>query len=398
MYVCCNDKFNFILKEKLNKISEQILNGFKNKIVHPILTIIIPTFNEVNNISKIVEKLESALSTVKYKIIFVDDESNDGTINKIRLLEAQKSNISLLLRIGRRGLSGACIEGMLISKTELIAVIDCDLQHDEKKLSEMVNKFRANKNLDLVIGSRHTKHGRSEDGFNKFRKLGSDFAILLTKKLLRIQTTDPMSGFFMVKKNSLFQVIDKLQPNGFKILADIVACSNRTQKKWEIAEVGYEFKRRISGQSKMSIIIILEFLSLILSHLSRGILSIRFILFGMVGLSGVFVQLFTTFLCLNLSIQPYVTAHSIGVFMAMTSNYYFNNLLTYKDRSLKGFGFFKGLLSFYLICSAGALANIAIAKLFFDYTEIWVLSSLMGAILGAVWNFIFSSIFTWKAR
>ena len=262
----------------------------------------------------------------------------------------------------------------------------------------MVNKFQAQQNLDLVIGSRHTKHGKSEDGFNKFRKLGSDFAILLTKKLLRIQTTDPMSGFFMVKKNSLFQVIDKLQPNGFKILADIVACSNRTQKKWEIAEVGYEFKRRISGQSKMSIIIILEFLSLILSHLSRGILSIRFILFGMVGLSGVFVQLFTTFLCLNLSIQPYVIAHSIGVFMAMTSNYYFNNLLTYKDRSLRGFSFFKGLLSFYLICSAGALANIAIAKLFFDYTEIWVLSSLMGAILGAVWNFIFSSIFTWKAR
>ena len=370
----------------------------KNKIVHPILTIIIPTFNEVNNISKIVEKLESALSTVKYKIIFVDDESNDGTINKIRLLEAQKSNITLLLRIGRRGLSGACIEGMLISKTELIAVIDCDLQHDEKKLLEMVNKFRAQQNLDLVIGSRHTKNGKSEDGFNKFRKLGSDFAILLTKKLLRIQTTDPMSGFFMVKKNSLFQVIDKLQPNGFKILADIVACSNRTQKKWEIAEVGYEFKRRLSGQSKMSIIIILEFLSLILSHLSRGILSIRFILFGMVGLSGVFVQLFTTFLCLNLSIQPYVIAHSISVFIAMTSNYYFNNLLTYKDRTLRGSSFFKGLLSFYLICSAGALANIAIAKLFFDYTEIWVLSSLMGAILGAVWNFIFSSIFTWKVR
>ena len=366
--------------------------------MHPILTIIIPTFNEVNNISKIVEKLESALSTVKYKIIFVDDESNDGTINKIRLLEAQKSNISLLLRIGRRGLSGACIEGMLISKTELIAVIDCDLQHDEKKLLEMVNKFQAQQNLDLVIGSRHTNHGKSEDGFNKFRKLGSDFAILLTKKLLRIQTTDPMSGFFMVKKNSLFQVIDKLQPNGFKILADIVACSNRTQKKWEIAEVGYEFKKRTSGQSKMSIKIILEFLGLILSHLSRGILSIRFILFGMVGLSGVFVQLFTTFLSLNLSIQPYVIAHSIGVFMAMTSNYYFNNLLTYKDRSLRGFSFFKGLLSFYLICSAGALANIAIAKLFFDYTEIWVLSSLMGAILGAVWNFIFSSIFTWKVR
>ena len=148
----------------------------------------------------------------------------------------------------------------------------------------------------------------------------------------------------------------------------------------------------------MSLIVILEFLGLILSHLSRGLLSIRFILFGMVGLSGVFVQLFTTFLCLNLSIQPYVIAHSIGVFMAMTSNYYFNNLLTYKDRSLAGSSFFKGLLSFYLICSAGALANIAVAKLCFDYTEIWVLSSLMGAILGAVWNFIFSSIFTWKAR
>ena len=158
----------------------------KNKIEFPILTIIIPTFNEVNNIPKIVEKLESALSKVKYQIIFVDDESNDGTINKIRSLEAQKSNISLLLRIGRRGLSGACIEGMLISNTILIAVMDCDLQHDEKKLLEMVNKFQDKHNLDLIIGSRHTKNGRSEDGFNKFRKLGSDFAILLTKKLEKI--------------------------------------------------------------------------------------------------------------------------------------------------------------------------------------------------------------------
>ena len=362
------------------------------------LTVVIPTFNEVENIPMILKKIENTLKNVTFEIIFVDDNSNDGSIEKIRELELEKRNISLLHRIGRRGLSGACIEGMLAAKSGLVAIIDCDLQHDDTKLIDMLEKFDNQKNLDLVIGSRHNDTGKSKDGFNTIRKLGSDFAIFLTKKLLRIQTTDPMSGFFMVKKKSLLQIINKLQPNGFKILADIIACSNRNPKKWEITEVGYEFKKRTSGQSKMSLIVILEFLGLILSHLSRGLLSIRFILFGMVGLSGVFVQLFTTFLCLNLSIQPYVIAHSIGVFMAMTSNYYFNNLLTYKDRSLAGSSFFKGLLSFYLICSAGALANIAIAKLFFDYTEIWVLSSLMGAILGAVWNFIFSSIFTWKAR
>lgn len=370
----------------------------KNKIEQQLLTVVIPTYNEVNNISKIVEKLEKALATINYEIIFVDDNSKDGTINKIRSFEAQKPNISLLLRIGRRGLSGACIEGMLISKSKLIAVMDCDLQHDEKKLLAMVNKFLNQNCLDLVIGSRHSENGKSKDGFNKIRKLGSDLAIFLTKKLLRIQTTDPMSGFFMVKKDSLVQIINNLQPNGFKILADIIACSNRTTKKWAIAEVGYEFKKRTSGQSKMSIIIILEFLGLILSHLTRGILSIRFILFGMVGLSGVFVQLFFTFLCLNFFIQPYIIAHSMGVLMAMTSNYYFNNLLTYKDRSLSGYLFFKGLVSFYVICSAGALANIGMAKLLYDYTEIWFLSSLMGAILGAIWNFIFSSIFTWKIR
>ena len=362
------------------------------------LTVVIPTFNEVENIPLILKKIENTLKNVNFEIIFVDDNSSDGSIEKIRELESEKRNISLLHRIGRRGLSGACIEGMLAAKSELVAIIDCDLQHDDTKLIDMLEKFDNQKDLDLVIGSRHNDTGKSKDGFNTIRKLGSEFAIFLTKKLLRIHTTDPMSGFFMVKKKSLLLIINKLQPNGFKILADIIACSNRNLKKWEITEVGYEFKKRTSGQSKMSLIVILEFLGLILSHLSRGLLSIRFILFLMVGLSGVFVQLLSTFLSLKLSLQPYIFAHSVGVFMAMTSNYYFNNLLTYKDRPLSGFSFFRGLFSFYLICSAGALANISTAKLFYDYTEIWVLSSLMGAILGAVWNFIFSSIFTWKVR
>ena len=360
-----------------------------------ILTIIIPTFNEVKNVDEIIKRLNKVLNQIKFRIIFVDDNSSDGTIEKVKENQLIQNNIDLIIRVGRRGLAGACIEGLLNSSSQLVAVMDCDLQHDEKLLIKMLNEFKDNNQLDLVIGSRHVEKGDSKKGFSYIRNLGSKYAIKLTQKLLRIEVNDPMSGFFMAKKSSIVSLLDKLQPNGFKILADILAtCRGDLITK----ELGYEFKKRDLGQSKMSFSVILELLGLILSHLSFGMLSIRFVLFGFVGFSGVIIQLMSTYFFFKLITLSFFYSHLISTLITMTSNFYLNNSLTFKDHSLAGRSFFRGLISFYIVCSIGAFANIAVAEKIFSSIEIWYISSLIGALVGALWNFVFSSLFTWKTR
>ena len=148
----------------------------------------------------------------------------------------------------------------------------------------------------------------------------------------------------------------------------------------------------------MSLIVAIELFALILSHLSYSLLSVRFILFAMVGASGIFVQLLSTYVLFKLLGISFLNSQILSVFIAMTSNYYFNNIITYKDRALLGKNYLKGLFSFYLICSIGALANVAFADFVFKNLEIWVVASILGALLGAIWNFIINSTFTWKIK
>ncbi len=365
------------------------------KITNEILTVIIPTYNEVGNIDNAINKISKALDGYNFRFLFVDDNSDDGTLKKINKFKSIQSNVDLIVRVGRRGLSGACIEGILNAKTPYIAIMDCDLQHDENLLKKMLNAFINDTNLDLVIGSRHTKKGSAKKGFSFVRELGSKLAIKFTKIILRINVSDPMSGFFMVKRSSIISKINKLQPNGFKILTDIIA-TNRN--KLVIRELGYEFKKRHSGSSKMSVLVVLELIGLILSHLTLGIISVRFFLFGLVGFSGIFVQLISTYFLLKIINFSFFYSHLISIIITMTSNFFLNNALTFKDHSLIGRSFLRGLMSFYIICSIGAFANIAVAEKLFSNIEIWYFASFIGALVGALWNFIFSSIFTWKIR
>ncbi len=360
----------------------------------PSLSIVIPTYNEKNNISKILEKLKKSLKGITYEIIFVDDNSPDGTSFEIRNFIKNSSKIQLIHRVGRRGLSGAIIEGIFAARSKLVAVMDCDLQHDETKLTDMLELFSKDASLDIVIGSRFTADGEiSSNAFSKIRKLGSKVTTFLIKKLLRIKSTDPLSGFFMVKKESFLKKSDKLQTQGFKVLADFLATSGTSI---EIKEVGYSFKNRVAGESKMSFLTALELIGLVLSQILNGRVSIRFILFCMVGLSGIFVQLLITGLAMLLTNQ-FPTSQTLGIIAAMTSNYFLNNIITFKERKLKSLDLIRGLFSFYLICSLGAFTNIAIATYVFNFSSNWLISSFIGACIGAVWNFTLTSIFTWKS-
>ncbi len=361
----------------------------------PNLSIVIPTYNERENISKILENLKRELKYIPFEIIFVDDNSPDGTSQEVKTFMRNSKNIHLIHRIGRRGLSGAVIEGIFAANSKLVAVMDCDLQHDETKLSYMIDLFSRNASLDLVIGSRFTASGDiSNKAFSKLRELGSKTTTFLVKKLLKINSSDPLSGFFMVKKETFMRSADNLQTQGFKILADFLATSG---KNIEIKEIGYKFKSRVAGKSKMSFLTVLELIGLVLSQIFQGRLSIRFILFCMVGLSGIFVQLLVTGTSMFF-INQFPTSQTLGIIAAMTSNYFLNNTITFQERRLKSFDLIRGLFSFYLICSLGAFTNIAVANYVFGFSSNWLISSFIGAIFGAVWNFTLSSIFTWKSK
>ncbi len=361
----------------------------------PTLSIVIPTFNERDNISEVLERLKKTLKRVSYEVIFVDDNSPDGTSKVVKDCMKDNLQVRLIHRIGRKGLAGAVIEGVFAANSDLVAVMDCDLQHDETKLLDMVDLFSKNVLLDIVIGSRFTGEGRiSDKAFSKIREVGSRFTTILIKKILKIKSTDPLSGFFMVKRKTFLKSAESLQTQGFKILADFLATSGNSI---EINEIGYSFKNRTAGESKMSFLTTLELFGLVLSQVLKGKVSIRFILFCMVGLSGIFVQLLVTGLAMLL-INQFPTSQTIGIIAAMTSNYFLNNAITFQERKLKSIDSIRGLFSFYLICSLGAFANIAIATYVFNISSNWLVSSFIGAGFGAVWNFTLTSTFTWKSK
>lgn len=361
----------------------------------PELTVVVPCFNERENIRPLFELLHATLAGIEWEVIFVDDDSPDGTAEEVRALSSDHGNVGVIQRIGRRGLAGACIEGILASSAKFAAVMDADLQHDERKLVKMLELLVSDPQLDLVVGSRHVEGGSATGGLSAVRSLGSDVAIKLARKTLKIKVTDPMSGFFMVRRTSFNQIVTELQPQGFKILADMISAS---RGRWKIEEVGFEFRSRQFGESKMDTAVTMQYLGLVVSRLTGGVLPIRFVLFAAVGFTGIFVQLTSVMFALNVVSLPFYLAQSFGVFIAMTTNFALNNELTYRDRKLRGQAWFKGLVSFYAVCLLGSIANVAVAEWLNQMIESWVVASTAGAIFGALWNFTISSIYTWRVR
>src|ERR1700722_12280105 len=187
----------------------------------PQLSVVVPTFNERENVTTLLRRLETTLAAVAWEVIFVDDNSPDGTWNVVRDLARQDSRVRCIRRVGRRGLSGACIEGILASSAPCAAVIDADLQHDETQLPKMLALLQEG-SADLVVGSRYVEGG-SADSFNKQRAGASALATEVAKRVLRVQIADPMSGFFMIRRDRFEELAPQLSTQGFKILLDIVA-------------------------------------------------------------------------------------------------------------------------------------------------------------------------------
>jgi dolichol-phosphate mannosyltransferase len=359
----------------------------------PRLSVVVPTFNERDNVTALYQKLEAALAGIAWEVIFVDDNSPDSTWQVVRGLARQDPRVRCIRRIGRRGLSGACIEGILASSAPCAAVIDADLQHDETQLPKMLALLQSGQ-TDLVIGSRYIAGG-SAASFNKQRAGASALATEVARRVLRVRIADPMSGFFMIRRDCFEQLAPQLSTQGFKILLDVVASA---RGELRVEEIPYSFGARLHGESKLDSMVALDFLGLVLAKLTNDVVSLRFLLFAMVGLLGVFVHFATLYIVLRGFQQPFAVAQGAGALLAMTSNFVLNNFLTYRDQRLKGFAILRGLLLFYLVCGVGLAANVGVAFSVYAQEPIWWLAGAAGALMGVVWNYAMSGLFVWRRK
>ncbi|HYW62024.1 MAG TPA: glycosyltransferase family 2 protein [Bradyrhizobium sp.] len=357
----------------------------------PQLSVVVPTFNERENVTALFRKLETALAGIAWEVIYVDDDSPDGTWEVVRALALQDSRVRCIRRIGRRGLSGACIEGILASSAPCAAVIDADLQHDETQLPKMLALLQSGE-AELVIGSRYIEGGSAES-FDRQRAGFSMLATQVAKRVLRVDVADPMSGFFAIRRDRFEQLAPELSTQGFKILLDIVATA---QGSLRIREIPYSFGARLHGESKLDSMVALDFLGLVLAKLTGDVVTLRFLLFATVGSIGLVVHLTALAIALDLFGWPFPEAQAFGALLAMTSNFLLNNFLTYRDQRLKGYGILRGMLLFYLVCSVGLFANVGVAFSVYDQEPIWWLAGAAGALMGVVWNYAMSGLFVWR--
>ena len=350
-----------------------------------------PTYNEAENVAEIVRRVALALEGVDWELVFVDDDSPDETWRRVRALGREDRRVRVLQRVGRRGLSSACIEGMLSTSAPYLAVIDGDLQHDETRLAVMLDRLKGG-DLDIVVGSRYTDGGGVGD-WDARRQTMSRLAGAIGRALIRVDLKDPMSGFFMLRADLLQTCVRNLSGVGYKILLDIFASCPTPPR---FAEVPYEFRLRSAGESKLDKAVLWEYLLMLLQKVLGPVIPIRFIAFSLIGGLGVLVHLAVLWLLHRAAGFDFLTGQSAATLVAMTSNFFLNNLLTYRDMRLKGRALIWGWVSFTLACSVGALANVGIATYLFQADSSWVLSAVAGILVGAVWDYAVTAVYTWR--
>ena len=351
---------------------------------------VIPTFNERDNIVPLVERLRKTLHGVAWQGIFVDDNSPDGTADAVKALAAQDPRILCLKRVGRRGLAGAVLEGAMASAAPYVGVIDADLQHDETLLPRMLESLRTGQ-IDLAIGTRSMTEAGLGKGLSPVRQTGSRLANWLARLVLRADVSDPVSGFFMIRRDFIERVILHLSSQGFKVLFDIIASQPSPPR---IMEFPYVFAERQAGDSKMDGRVIIEYLGLILAKLTGNLIPPRALIFFLVGATGLVVQLVVVNICHGFGLA-FMLSQIIAAVTAMTSNFLINNMVTYRDRRLRRLKLLTGYLRFCALCGVGLIANVAVASLIHEHTPLWWLASGAGAFAGAAWNYVSTSLAVW---
>lgn len=358
----------------------------------PAISIIAPSFNERDNVGPLCRALALAMDGIDWELIIVDDDSPDGTAQAIWDLACDGHPVRCVRRVGRRGLSSAVVEGILAAGADIIAVIDADLQHDERILPAMLDALK-NGSADLVIGSRYIGTGSVGD-WSKTRQRMSSFATACARLVLKTELSDPMSGFFAIRRDVFEECLYGLSQQGYKILLDILSSSPRPLK---LIELPYTFRHRRAGESKIDFTIIAEYLFLLIEKMTAGVVPAKFVLFSMVGGLGLIVHLLVLGIMKSLMFS-FNIAQLTAIMVAMTFNYVLNNSVTYRPRMLKGQQFVTGFLMFCLASSLGAVANIGVADLVLAHSSGWPIAGVAGAMMSAVFNFGAASQLVWHNR
>ncbi|AXU18271.1 dolichol monophosphate mannose synthase [Novosphingobium sp. THN1] len=368
------------------------------------LAVILPTYRERANIAPMVARLDAALQGVAWEAIFVDDNSPDGTADEARRISLTDPRVRVIERIGRRGLASAAIEGMCATAAPIVAVMDADQQHDPELLPKMLAAVESGE-YDIAYASRFAEGASTEEWGRPDRVKASGLANRIANKVTGVELSDPMSGYFMLRAETLRADAHRLSGVGFKILLDILATVDRPLK---VKEFPLNFVARIEGESKLDQTVVFEFLVGLYDKWLGRIIPTRFALFGTVGAMGVAVQLGALWVLLKViagerfvygnwsESATFNTANTLAAIIAMTFNFVLNNELTYSDKRLRGFGpLLRGWAQFGLTCSLGLLTNVGSAAVLKTIGFHSVVAVIVGIVLGSVWNFALSSRFVW---
>jgi dolichol-phosphate mannosyltransferase len=357
----------------------------------PAITVIVPTFNERANVGAIVDGVRKALDGESWELIFVDDDSPDGTAAAIDALAAADARIRRLRRLGRRGLASACMEGALASTAEYLAVMDGDAQHDPALLPLLLSTARTAR-CDVVVAAREDAGAEPFRSGWRRRLTGAGNAI--GRRLTRGSTRDPLSGYFLVRRDAFERRVRRMYGGGFKILLDLLSAG---PDPLSVAEIPMRLRPRAAGSSKLRLGVVLDYALLVAFRIGGGAVSPRFALYCAVGLSGVAVNLAVLELGYAL-LHAFMPAQTLATFVAMTTNYALNNLITFRDRALRGRAWWLGLANFYAACTLGAFIGVAVGELIHQSGRpVWV-SGLGAALVSAIWNFSLNQLMTWRVR
>jgi dolichol-phosphate mannosyltransferase len=357
----------------------------------PELTVVAPTFNERVNVEVLFAGLDRALSGIDFELIVVDDDSPDGTAEAARTLARADRRVRVLQRIGRKGLASAVVEGFMASSSPYLAVIDADMQHDESVLPRMLAELKAG-NLDLVIGSRNAAQG-SMGKFPSERVALSNLGKRLSRLVCHVEVSDPMSGFFVLTRSFLEEVVHSLSLAGFKILIDILASSPRPVR---IAETGYTFRPRVHGRSKLDVLVGLEYLRLLADKLVGGWIPVNYVLYSLMGTIGAIGQMACVFTLLHVFHFAFWNAQATSSVLVIVVNFLLNNSITFRSHKLEGWHLIAGLALYSVSCGVGLVTNVRIADLLRSGHVPWYAASFVGLLIGSVWNYWVTSVFVWR--
>ncbi|RAP37734.1 hypothetical protein DID80_03735 [Candidatus Marinamargulisbacteria bacterium SCGC AAA071-K20] len=356
------------------------------------LTIILPTYNEVENVSVLIPLICKFLAEkdLTYSLLVVDDNSPDGTADKVREL-ARSYPVELIVRTKNRSLSRAVIEGFLHSKSEVCVVMDADGSHPYESLLDMVSPVLDNTCL-ISVGVRYVDDGDTT-GFSFFRKVISVFSGLLAKGLTSI--SDPTSGFMAVRRNALTDLT--LDPIGWKIVLEVIVKLDDA----ELVEVPIKFKDRLHGQSKLSMKESNDYLKHLLKlYIYKYFGFFQFIKFGLVGLCGVALDLLIVFLTTQyFKFSPELSASS-GFCFAVTLNYGLHRLWTFKRSQTP---YLKGLVKFIVTCLGGLSIRLLVVTTLVDYPVYgvplhYLIVNLIGIGNAFLFNYFISKYLVFKSK